>query len=197
MDKYSRQDLQHLLDTSDLLDSVYETTHPQAQHNLQALTETWTTNRSIAGPYIRRPRQQGRLTLCAERILTREEEVRQARKAAEGKLAEAKDLEAQWQAKQAEMDAALKVNPGDSAAPCQESRLTRGQPFSPPALYAKLETLVTETEVLSETLATSFLEGEEGDVSDFIREYRALRKQYHIRRERKEKWQNGQIAGWR
>jgi Modifier of rudimentary (Mod(r)) protein len=64
-------------------------------------------------------------------------------------------------------------------------------------LYAKLETLVTETEVLSETLATSFLEGEEGDVSDFIREYRALRKQYHIRRERKEKWQNGQIAGWR
>jgi len=56
---------------------------------------------------------------------------------------------------------------------------------------------VAETEVLSETLATSFLEGEEGDVSDFIREYRALRKQYHIRRERQEKWQNRQIAGWR
>jgi len=44
-----------------------------------------------------------------ERILTREQEVQQARKAAEEKLAEAKDLESQWQAKQAEMDAALKV----------------------------------------------------------------------------------------
>jgi len=45
-----------------------------------------------------------------ERILTREQEVQQARKAAEEKLAEAKDLESQWQAKQAEMDAALKVS---------------------------------------------------------------------------------------
>jgi len=57
--------------------------------------------------------------------------------------------------------------------------------------------LATESELLSETLATSFLEGENADATDFIREYRALRKQYHIRRERKEKWQQGQVAGWR
>ena len=44
-----------------------------------------------------------------ERILSRQDEIRQARKAAEEKLAEAKDLEKQWQAKQAEMDQALKV----------------------------------------------------------------------------------------
>jgi len=49
MEKYSRQDLQHLLDTPELLASFYQSTHPQAQHNLQALTETWSTNRSIAG----------------------------------------------------------------------------------------------------------------------------------------------------
>src|SRR5271170_701098 len=49
MEKYSRQDLQHLLDTPELLASLYQSTHPQAQHNLQALTETWSTNRSIAG----------------------------------------------------------------------------------------------------------------------------------------------------
>jgi hypothetical protein len=61
MDKYSRQDLQHLLETPDLLDSVYQTSHPQAQHNLQALSETWTTNRSIAGPHP--SLQQGELTL--------------------------------------------------------------------------------------------------------------------------------------
>jgi hypothetical protein len=44
-----------------------------------------------------------------ERILSRQDEIHQARKAAEEKLAEAKDLEKQWQAKQAEMDQALKV----------------------------------------------------------------------------------------
>lgn len=47
--------------------------------------------------------------LIVERILTREEEVRKARKAAEEKLAETKELEKQWHAKQAEMDLALKV----------------------------------------------------------------------------------------
>jgi len=71
------------------------------------------------------------------------------------------------------------------------------KPFSPPALYSKLETLTTESELLSEALATSFLEGDNADATDFIREYRALRRQYHVRRERKEKWQQGQVAGWR
>jgi len=48
-------------------------------------------------------------TNLTERILSRQDEIHQARKAAEEKLAEAKDLEKQWQAKQAEMDQALKV----------------------------------------------------------------------------------------
>jgi hypothetical protein len=48
--------------------------------------------------------------LIVERILTREDEVRKARKAAEERLAETKDLEKQWQAKQAEMELALKVS---------------------------------------------------------------------------------------
>jgi hypothetical protein len=129
-------------------------------------------------------------TNSTERILSRQDEIHQARKAAEEKLAEAKDLEKQWQAKQAEMDQALKVL-------TLSAEWNWRQPFSPPALYSKLETLTTESELLSETLATSFLEGEDGDVSDFIREYRTLRKQYHVRRERKEKWQHGQVAGWR
>lgn len=58
MEKYARQDLQHLIDTPELLESLYQITHPQAQYNQQALTETWSTNRSIAGtvhrpPYLR------------------------------------------------------------------------------------------------------------------------------------------------
>ena len=49
--------------------------------------------------------------LTAERILTREDEVKQSRRAAEEKLTEAKDLEKQWQQKQAEMDQVMKVRP--------------------------------------------------------------------------------------
>ena len=113
-----------------------------------------------------------------ERILTRQEEVQAARKSAEEKLLETKAIETEWHLKQTEMDNALK-------------------PFSPPALRAKLETLASESEVLSETLATSFLEGEEGDIAEFVREFRSLRKVYHVRRIRKEKWQQGQVAGWR
>jgi predicted nucleic acid-binding protein len=54
-----------------------------------------------------RQRPQGP-QLTVERILTREE-LRQARQVAEEKLAETKELEKQWQTKQAEMDQALKV----------------------------------------------------------------------------------------
>lgn len=54
-------------------------------------------------------RHSPRKRLTLERILTREDEVRQARKLAEEKLAETKELEKQWHAKQAEMDQALKV----------------------------------------------------------------------------------------
>ena len=106
MEKYSRQDLKHLLDTPELLESIYESTHPQAQHNLLALTETWSTNRSLAGTA---PRPFWADANSVERILSREEEVKQARKVAEEKLSEAKELEKQWQSKQAEMDQALKV----------------------------------------------------------------------------------------
>jgi predicted nucleic acid-binding protein len=117
MEGYARQDLQHLIDTPDLLESLYQTSHPQAQYNLQALTETWSTNRSIAGIPVDEVAKQ------IERILTREEEIEKARKTAEERLAEAKELEKQWQQKQAEMDQAMKVARLAHIANCSHSRL--------------------------------------------------------------------------
>lgn len=105
LERYSRQDLQHLLDTPELLESVYQTTHPQAQRNLQAVTESWSTNRAAAGTALFSIVS----TDTVGQILARQEEVRQARKAAGEKLAEAKELEKQWQTIQAEMEQALKV----------------------------------------------------------------------------------------
>ena len=105
MEKYTRQDLQSLLDTPELLASLYQITHPQAQHNLQTLIEKWATNRAIA-----RIRAISCPSLISvERILTREDEIKQARKTTEEKLLETKELEKQWQQKQSEMDQAMKV----------------------------------------------------------------------------------------
>lgn len=55
---------------------------------------------------------------------------------------------------------------------------------------------------MSEALEASFLEervGKDGgrDVGEFLKEYRAMRKLYHLRRERKERWDDARVGGWR
>jgi len=35
------------------------------------------------------------------------------------------------------------------------------------------------------------------DVGEFLKEYRAMRKSYHLRRERKERWSEARFGGWR
>ena len=76
------------------------------------------------------------------------------------------------------------------------------QPFSPPALYNRLVSAVGEAGSVSEALEVSFLEervGKDGgrDVGEFLKEYRATRKLYHLRRERKERWDDARVGGWR
>jgi len=76
------------------------------------------------------------------------------------------------------------------------------QPFSSPALYNRLVSAVGEAGSVSEALEESFLEeraGKDGgrDVGEFIKEYRAMRKSYHLRRERKERWDEARVGGWR
>jgi hypothetical protein len=94
-------------------------------------------------------------------------------------------MEGQWRAKQAEQDAALRD-------------------FSPPSLYQRLSASVGEQDALCRTLENSFLEGEddegqasERDVADFVRRLREARKVAYLRRERKERWDEGRVGGWR
>ncbi|RPB25061.1 hypothetical protein L211DRAFT_861608 [Terfezia boudieri ATCC MYA-4762] len=119
----------------------------------------------------------------AQRLQALEHTLTCQREATERCLLEARALERAWREKEKEMYQAL-------------------QPFSPPALYSRLVSAVGEAGSVSEALEASFLEervGKDGgrDVGEFLKEYRAMRKLYHLRRERKERWDDARVGGWR
>lgn len=91
-------------------------------------------------------------------------------------------MEQQFFSKQREQDAAL-------------------SDFSYPALYQRLSAAVGEQEQLCKGMEESFLEGDgepasEREVADFVKRYKEARKTSYLRRERKERWDEGRI-GWR
>ena len=55
--------------------------------------------------------------------------------------------------------------------------------------------------MLTQALEDSFVEGEgkatEREVGEFVKRYREGRKTYWIRRERRERWDEGRVGGWR
>ena len=79
--------------------------------------------------------------------------------------------------------------------------------FSPPALYQRLSAAVGEQEALCRGLEESFLEGQdatgtdavasEREVAEFVRRLREGRKIAYLRTERKERWDEGRVGGWR
>ncbi|KAG5991622.1 hypothetical protein E4U54_003855, partial [Claviceps lovelessii] len=90
-------------------------------------------------------------------------------------------LERQWRQKQADMDHAL-------------------APFSPASLYQQLGQGVQEQGYVCEALEESFLEGERGDgagaaeerdLAEWVRRYREARVLWYLRRERRERWDEG------
>ncbi|KAG6017953.1 hypothetical protein E4U43_008080 [Claviceps pusilla] len=96
-------------------------------------------------------------------------------------------LERQWRQKQADMDHAL-------------------APFSPASLYQQLGQGVQEQGYVCEALEESFLEGERGDgagageerdLAEWVRRYREARVLWYLRRERRERWDEGRVGGWR
>jgi hypothetical protein len=92
-------------------------------------------------------------------------------------------LERQWRQKQSGMDQAL-------------------SPFSPSSLYQKLSQGVQEQEMVCRALEESFLEGDGGvaserEITEWVKRYRDAKKLYYSRRERKERWDEGRVGGWR
>ncbi|KAI9726393.1 MAG: hypothetical protein M1834_009056 [Cirrosporium novae-zelandiae] len=91
-------------------------------------------------------------------------------------------LERAWRTKQAEVDAAL-------------------APFSAKSLYQRLVASVGEQESVCHALEESFFEGEgkagEREVEAWTKRFREERKLVHLRKERKDRWDEGRVGGWR
>ncbi|KAK7924182.1 hypothetical protein PG985_006236 [Apiospora marii] len=137
------------------------------------------------------------LTLAAH-LVDLETRVSQQRTQAQAQLLSTHALERQWRQKQAEMDAALSS-------------------FAPAALYGRLTQALSEQEQICDALEESFLDGGRGapppslsydddaagglaterEVLDWVRRYREARKLYYLRQERKERWNERRVGGWR
>lgn len=121
----------------------------------------------------------------ASHLVELETRLAHQRSAAQAQLLSTHALERQWRAKQAAMDHAL-------------------APFAPASLYQRLNQGVQEQEGVCYALEESFLEGKgdgalatEKEVGDWIRRYREAKKLYYLRQERKERWDEGRVGGWR
>lgn len=124
----------------------------------------------------------------AEQLKQLEAHVQHQRDSTQSRLLSLRALERQWRAKQAEQDEALRE-------------------FSAPALYQRLSAAVGEQEALCRGLEESFLEGEnaggsdavasEREVIDFVKRLTEGRKIAYLRAERKERWDEGRVGGWR
>ncbi|KAI4616444.1 uncharacterized protein J4E87_008710 [Alternaria ethzedia] len=168
------KDLHHVLQTPELQNAIIhnpETTHPSLPASIAPLQALLAQNVGLA-----------------ESLKQLEAHVQHQRDSTQSRLLSLKALERQWKAKQAEQDEALRE-------------------FSPPALYQRLSASVGEQEALCRGLEESFLEGEgfgggdavasDREVTDFVRRLREGRKIAYLRGERKERWDEGRVGGWR
>lgn len=166
-----KQDLAEILSTSSLLSGLVHapsTAHPSTLASTEALSASLADNVDLAS-----------------HLAELEGRVARGRAAAQALLLSTHALERQWRARQSEMDRAL-------------------GPFAPASLYQRLGGALAEQEGVCGALEESFLEGEgeggqatEREALDWVRRYREARRGYYLRRERKERWDEGRVGGWR
>ncbi|TLD33178.1 hypothetical protein PspLS_00446 [Pyricularia sp. CBS 133598] len=182
----SKQDLADILSSPSLLSALTHspwTAHPSLSASHATLQSTLADNVSLA-----------------QHLSSTEAHLSAQRSSAQAQLLSTHALERQWHAKQREADAAL-------------------APFAPDGLYLRLAQAVQEQGAVCDALEESFLEGGGGggrgggggggggaEVGDFVterealdwvRRYREARKRLYLRQEKKERWDEGRVGGWR
>ncbi|KAL2178648.1 uncharacterized protein P884DRAFT_276548 [Thermothelomyces heterothallicus CBS 202.75] len=167
----SKQDLADILSDPALLSALThspQTIHPSLRSSHDALRAALSENMELAA-----------------QLLDLEARLAHQRSAAQAQLLATHVLERQWRAKQGDMDHAL-------------------APFAPASLYQRLAQGVAEQEGVCHALEESFLEVEgdralanEREVGDWVKRYREAKKLYYLRQERKERWDEGRVGGWR
>lgn len=151
---------------------------------LAALTHATTT----AHPSVKATQEPLRVALAenvalASHLNDLEARLVHLRASTQAQLLSTHALERQWRQKQLDMDRAL-------------------APFSPSSLYQRLSQGVQEQEMICRALEESFLEGDGGTATEregaeWVRKYREAKKLYYSRQERKERWDEGRVGGWR
>jgi len=122
----------------------------------------------------------------ASRLMEQERRLAEERSTTQAQLLSTHALERQWRQKQVDLDTAL-------------------SPFSPASLYQRLGHGVQEQAMVCSALEESFLDGSGGEgtcatereTADWIRRYREAKFVYYQRLERKERWDEGRVGGWR
>ncbi|CAH0000985.1 unnamed protein product [Clonostachys byssicola] len=167
----SKQDIADILANPALLDALTQspqTIHPSLQSSHAALQRALADNVDLAS-----------------HMSDLETRLSRQRAATQAQLLSTHALERQWRQKQSGMDHAL-------------------APFAPANLYQRLSQGVQEQGGICQAMEDSFLEGEEEgsmaterEAGDWIRRYREARVRYYLRQERKERWDEGRVGGWR
>ncbi|KAG5973164.1 hypothetical protein E4U58_005608 [Claviceps cyperi] len=128
----------------------------------------------------------------AEQLTSAATRLSHQRSATQAALLSTHALERQWRQKQADMDHVLR-------------------PFAPAALYQRLGQGVQEQGAVCEALEESFLDGGGGagsavgeieaggekELGEWVRRYREARVLWYLRREKRERWDEGRVGGWR
>jgi hypothetical protein len=176
----STADLHFLLTHTDR-----DTPRPLAHHALLHAPSTAHASLRASGALLARALAANAAQAASLRELERR--LRDARGRAQSRLLALRALERAWRGRQREQDAALRE-------------------FEPPALYQRLVAAGAEQEGVCRAVEEAFLEGGDGggggvaterEVAEFVRTLREARVLAYLRRERKERWDEGRVGGWR
>ncbi|RPA80701.1 hypothetical protein BJ508DRAFT_327039 [Ascobolus immersus RN42] len=189
-------DLQHLLNSPALLQALYTAHHPAAQASSQTLQSSLATTKSLA------------LNLSSL-----EQQLHTQRAQTEALLASTKALEHAWREKEAEMYRELKRWSEVGLYQRLEAGIAEGERLSQQIEEEFLRSWggsgkkkdkrgKKEKEKDSgEDTTESEDEEDEGSrrraLEEFVKQYVEVRKLVHLRKERKARWDEGRIGGWR
>ncbi|KAH8675284.1 hypothetical protein BX600DRAFT_507534 [Xylariales sp. PMI_506] len=167
----SKQDLAEILSSPTYLESLTHapsTIHPSLAASHQSLHAALSENLGLAA-----------------HLADLEARLQHQRSSAQAQLLSTHALDRQWRQKQSEMDVAL-------------------APFAPASLYARLTLALQEQEMICQAMEESFLDGGDGESTateretlDWVRRYREGKKLVYLRQERKERWNERRVGGWR
>lgn len=166
----SKADLEHLLSSTELLTALLhnpETTHPSLPASVYLLQQHLSQNLQLAK----------HLDDLHKSLLSTRSNVQTHLLAVRG-------LETRWKKKQSELENKL-------------------EPWGPRELHQRLVTSIAEQESLCQVLEDSFIEDDSGglsserEVGDWVKRVKEGRRLCHLRRERRARWDEGRVGGWR